>query len=67
MKANSKKLMRDVLAAMRTAGIPPHLMHAYERTGFLVLEEKGYKNMSPEDRAEYDNAIDEYFATRKER
>jgi hypothetical protein len=37
------------------------LVYAYQRTGFIV-NEIGYKNMSPDDRAEYDAAIDEYFA-----
>jgi hypothetical protein len=36
-------------------------VYAYQKTGFIV-DEAGYKNMSPEDRAEYDAAIDEYFA-----
>lgn len=46
---------------MRAAGIPPHLIHAYRKTGLLLLEE-GYEALSPEVRAEYDAAIDEYFA-----
>jgi hypothetical protein len=50
-----------MVAAMRAAGIPPHLIYAYERTGLLLMEES-YKNLSPEDKAEYDAAIDEYFA-----
>jgi hypothetical protein len=61
VKSRSKKVKQDVLAAMRAAGIPPQFIHAYERTGFLLLEE-GYKNLSPEDKAEYDATIDEYFA-----
>jgi hypothetical protein len=53
-----------MIAAMRVAGIPPQFIYAYERTGFLLLEE-GYKNLSPEDKTEYDAAIDEYFAKNK--
>ena len=53
-----------MLAAMRAASIPPQLIYAYERTGFLLLEE-GYKNLEPEDKAEYDAAIAEYFAKNK--
>jgi hypothetical protein len=61
VKSRSKKLMRDMVAAMRAAGIRPEIVYAYERTGFL-LDEAGYKNLSPEDKTEYDAAIDEYLA-----
>jgi ABC-type transporter MlaC component len=64
VKTRSKKVKQDVLTAMRAAGIPSQFIYAYERTGFLLLEE-GYKNLSPEDKAEYDDAIDEYFAKNK--
>ena len=43
----------------------PQLIYAYERTGFLLLEE-GYKNLSPKDKAEYDAAVAEYFAKANE-
>jgi len=61
VKSKSKRIKQDVLAAMRAAGIPAQLIYAYERTGFLLLEE-AYKSLSPEDKAEYDAAIDEYFS-----
>ena len=61
MKSRSKGVKQDVLAAMRAAGIPPQFIYAYERTGLLLVEE-GYKNLSPKDKAQYDAAIDEYFA-----
>jgi hypothetical protein len=61
VKNRSKKIQQDVIAAMRVAGIPPQFIYAYERTGFLLLEE-GYKHLSPEDKSDYDAAIDEYFA-----
>jgi ABC-type transporter MlaC component len=61
VKSRSKKIKRDVIAAMREADMPPQLIYAYERTGFLLLEE-GYKNLSPEEKAEYDAAIEEYHA-----
>jgi hypothetical protein len=56
-----QQLRNETLKAMLAAGTPPHFVYAYQKTGFLV-NETGYKNMSPEDRAEYDAAIDEYFA-----
>ena len=61
MKTKSKRFNQDILAAMRVAGIPPQFIYAYERTGFVLLED-GYKNLSPEDKADYDSAIEEYFA-----
>ena len=64
MKNKSKRIKQEMLAAMRAASIPSQLIYAYERTGFLLLEE-GYKNLAPEDKAEYDAAIAEYFAKNK--
>ena len=54
-------MKKEMLGIMRAAGIPPHLIYAYEKTGFLLLEE-GYESLSPQQRFEYDAAIDEYFA-----
>jgi len=59
-----EKMKRQTLEAMRAAGTRPELIFAYERTGFVVNRE-GYRQMSRADRAEYDAAIDEYFATQK--
>jgi hypothetical protein len=64
VKNRSKKLKQEMLAAMRAAGISPQLIYAYERTGFL-LSKGGYESLSPEDKAEYDAAIAEYFAKNK--
>ena len=66
MSSRSKHIKRDVIATMRSAGVRPELIYAYERTGFL-LDEAGYKKLAPNDRADYDAAIDEYFATAKGR
>jgi hypothetical protein len=66
MKNRSKRIMRDVVAVIRQAGVRPELIYAYEQTGFL-LTEAGYKNLSPEDRAEYDAAIAEYMARGQEK
>ncbi len=54
----------ETLRAMRESGFPPEFIYAYEKTGFLVSED-GYKAMRPEDRREYDAAIDEYFRLEK--
>ena len=64
MKNKSKRIKQEMLAAMRAASIPPQLIYAYERTGFLLAEE-GYKSLSPEDKAEYDAAIADYYAKNK--
>jgi hypothetical protein len=64
VKNRSKKIKQDMIAAMRAADIPPQLIYAYERTGFLLSKE-GYQNLSPEDKAEYDAAIAEYFSKTK--
>jgi hypothetical protein len=61
VKSRSKKIKRDVIAAMRAADMPPQLIYAYERTGFLLSKE-GYEGLSSEDKAEYDAAIAEYFS-----
>jgi hypothetical protein len=62
---NSNQMKKDMLAVMRAAGIRPELVYAYERTGLLLLE-SGYKALSPQEKAEYDEAIDEYFAKNKQ-
>jgi hypothetical protein len=64
VKSRSKKIKQDMIAAMRAADIPPQLIYAYERTGFLLSKES-YQNLSPEDKAEYDTAIAEFFAKTK--
>lgn len=61
MRDQSKKVKKEMLCIMRAAGIPPHLIYAYEKTGLLLLEE-GYAALSPQQRSEYDAVIDEYFA-----
>ena len=55
---NQKLLEDETRKAMLAAGTPLHFVYAYQKTGFIV-NEAGYKSMSPEDRAEYDAAIDD--------
>jgi len=64
VKNRSRKMKHEMLAAMRAADIPPQLIYAYDKTGFLLSKE-GYQSLSPEDKAEYDAAIAEYFARNK--
>lgn len=59
------QLRADTLEVLREAEIPPQFIYAYAKTGFLVGQE-GYENMPPEQRAEYDAAITEYFVMEDE-
>jgi hypothetical protein len=61
---SEKKLRAHALEAMRAAEIPPYLVYAYAKTGFIVNELR-YKQMSSADRAEYNAAIEEYFVTKE--
>lgn len=60
-----KNVQKELVMIMRRTGIPPEFIYAYEQTGILVMEE-GYKNLSAEDRAEYDAAINAYRAERRQ-
>ncbi len=64
-KSNSDYIKKDMIAAMRAAGVRPELIYAYDRTGFLLLA-SGYKGLSAKDKAEYDAAINEYLANNKD-
>jgi hypothetical protein len=66
-KANAPEPMKEgefdsmMVSAMRAAGTDPLLVYVYQKTGF-ILNEQGYKNLSREDRAEYEAAVEEYYA-----
>lgn len=59
--SKSKKVQRDIIQLMRSTGVRPELIYAYEQTGILA-DEEGYKKLSAADRADYDRAIDAYLA-----
>jgi hypothetical protein len=61
---NEEAVRAQMLRAMQKAEIPPHLVYAFAKTGFIVGDE-GYKNMMPADHAAYNAAIEEYFAMEK--
>jgi hypothetical protein len=48
----------QILDGMRQAGIPAHLIYAYEKTGLMLMEGREYSKAV---RSEYNAAIDEYF------
>jgi hypothetical protein len=60
MTGRSNRIIQDVVALMRSAGVRPELIHAYQQTGFL-LDEAGYNRLSKADKMEYDAAVDDYF------
>lgn len=46
--SNSKRIKREIITLMRSAGIPPELIYAYERTGFMLTED-AYRSLSAEE------------------
>jgi hypothetical protein len=60
-----EQINREIRDAFIAAKTPPELVYASEKTG-LFPSEKGYRRMSPQDRAEWNAAIAEYFALEKE-
>ncbi|AZO24854.1 MAG: hypothetical protein E5W38_03210 [Mesorhizobium sp.] len=64
IQMSEEEMKSAIKKVMLAAGTPQHFIYAYEKTGFMVTE-NGYRNMSREDRAEYDHAIDEYFEMEK--
>jgi hypothetical protein len=54
------QINNEMRKAFAATSLPPEFVYAWEKTGILVGEE-GYRQMRPEDRAQYDAAIKEYF------
>ncbi|WP_334147862.1 hypothetical protein [Hyphomicrobium sp.] len=59
-----EKLRRQMLDNMAKAGTPGHLIYAFEKTG-LIVDDAGYRRLSADDRAAWDNAMAEYEAMEK--
>ena len=57
---NLDKVQREIVQAMVKAGIAPEIIYATQKTG-LILTEANADKMLPEDRAAWDEAIEEYF------
>ena len=55
-----KDLDRETIAALEKAGVPPPIVHAFKRTGWIV-DRQGYERLSEVDRREWDAAIDEWY------
>lgn len=58
--SSSEEHTNEVILAMERVGIREELIYVYWKTGFVVSEET-YNSLSPRDRKEYDQAMDEYF------
>jgi hypothetical protein len=54
--------MRD---AMQRSGTRPEIIYAYQKTGRIVTKES-LASLAPDERAEWDAAIDEYFRLEKD-
>jgi hypothetical protein len=57
-----EEIMREAVEAMQDAGIDPALIYAYKKTGGLMVIERNKSLLSERDLAEWDAAIDEYYA-----
>lgn len=53
-------MQREIVDAMGRAGIRPELIYAYKKTG-VMLTRRNESFAAPEDRAAFDEAIDEYL------
>lgn len=53
------RMQTDIIATMRAAGTPPEIVYAFKKTGLLLME---HTPATPDDRAEWDAAIAEYFS-----
>jgi len=55
------ELRRTMVETMKRAGTPPEMVYAFEKTGRLVTAENA-SQLSEEDLAEWDAAVEEYWA-----
>lgn len=53
-------LTEGLADAMKKAGLPPHFIYAWQKTGMLVTEQN-YSQWSKKDLKEWDDAINEYL------
>ena len=60
-----ERINQEIRRSFIAAGTPLELVYASEKTGFLPSEET-YKRMRPEDLAEWNAAIAEYFRLEEE-
>jgi hypothetical protein len=56
-----EKIELNGTKAMLTAGTPDHLIYAWIKTGRILTDET-YRQLSPEDQIEWDDAVNEFIA-----
>ena len=62
MEEREVRIKAEMIEGMKAAGLDPAHIYAFEQTGLLVVE--GNEHLfTPEDRAEWDEAIDEFLAS----
>ena len=60
-----EKFLEESTEAMVAAGIRPEIIYSHRKTGGLIVTEENQENLSAEDIAEWEAAIDEYFEKTK--
>lgn len=60
-----EEIERQTVEAMRRAGVRPHLIYAYQKTGGLLLTRENEKLATTKDIEDWDAAIDEYYRLKK--
>lgn len=60
-----EELERQTVEAMRTAGVRPHLIYAYQKTGGLLLTRENEKLATTKDVEDWDAAISEYYRLKR--
>lgn len=58
---SEEELERQSIEAMQIAGVPPQLIHAYQKTGGLLLTRENKRLASTKDVEDWNAAIDEYY------
>jgi len=62
---SEEEIERQSIDAMRRAGMGPHLIYAFQKTGGLLVTEHNEQLLSEKDLDEWEEAIDEYFDLEK--
>ena len=60
LRSSPEDIRREFREVAELSNFPGHLIYAHERTGLLVSSET-YSRLSPRDRSEWDEAIQEYL------
>ncbi|WP_152543511.1 MULTISPECIES: hypothetical protein [unclassified Methylibium] len=58
---SEEELERQAVDAMQRAEVRPHIIHAYRKTGGLLISRENEKLATTKDLADWNAAIDQYF------